>query len=215
MTTTMQGPTIKKYTDKELDNCRFLHLIIATNGLNNPPESQQIDYSKSCPTCKAGRQFIYPLSVSQNSMGKKKVDQNGRFGFLIFENDLVQKIIEADLSGIEFFPAKLGRDNSNFKVGNIIAELPKLSDNSVIKKFQICETCGRSGHYSNYDKVDAFWYSKNDLDKAQNDFYKTWEYFGIWDMGQNLQSIIISQKARQFLKQFKLRHLKYEPIFEG
>ena len=210
----MQGPTIKKYTDKELDNCRFLHLIIATNGLNNPPESQQIDYTNSCPTCKAGSQFKYPLSVTQNSMGKKKVDQNGRFGFLIFENDLVQKIIEADLSGIEFFPAELGRDNSNFKVGNIISELPKFSDKSVIKKFQICETCGRSGHYSNYDKVDEFWYSKNDLDKAQNDFYKTWEYFGIWDIGQNLQSIIISQKARQFLKQFKLRHLKYEPIYE-
>ncbi len=192
----MQGPTIKKYTDKELDNCRFLHLIIATQGLYNPPASQQIDYTNSCPTCNAGRQFKYPLSVTQNSMGKKKIDQNGRFGFLIFENDLVQKIIEADLCGIEFFPVKLGRDNSNFKLGNIMAELPKFSDNSVIKKFQICETCGRSGHFSNYDQIDEFWYSKNDLDKAQNDFYKTWEYFGIWDMGQNLQSIIISQKAR-------------------
>ena len=211
----MQGPIIKKYTDSELNNCRFLHLIIATNGLNNPPENQQIDYTNSCPTCKAGRQFKYPLTVTQNSMGKKKVDQNGRFGFLIFENDLVQRIMEAELSGIKFYPVKLGRDNSNFKLGDITAELPKLSDNSVIKKFQICETCGRSGHYSNYDKVDEFWYSKNELDEVKNDFYKTWEYFGIWDMGQNLQSIIISQKARQLLKQFKLRHLKYEPIYEG
>jgi hypothetical protein len=89
-----------------------------------------------------------------------------------------------------------------------------MSDKSVIKKFQICELCGRSGHYSNYGKVDEFRYSKSVLDKAEYDFYRTWEYFGIWELGQNFQSIIISQRSRQLLKRFNLRHLKYEPIFE-
>ena len=147
-------------------------------------------------------------------MGRKKIDQNGRYGFLVFENDLVQKINDTGLSGIEIYPFQIGKDTSNFKLGQINDELPQLSGKSIIKKFEICKTCGRSGHYSNYDKVDEFWYSKIVLDKAQNDFYKTWEYFGIWNMGQTLQSIIISQRVRQFLKQFKLRHLKYEPVYE-
>lgn len=211
----MEGPVIKKYTDKELDNCRFLRLIIATSGLNNPPESQPIDYTESCPTCKAGRQFQFPLKVTQNSMGKKKIDQNGRYGFLVFDNDLVQRVIKSDLKGIEFFPIEMGRDKSNFKLAQITSELPKFMDKTVIHKFEVCENCGRSGHYNNYDKVDEFWYNKSDLDNATNDFYRTWEYFGIWDMGQNFQTIIISQKSRQFLKQLKLRHLIYEPIFEG
>lgn len=214
MTTILQGPVTKKYTDKELDNCRFLHLIIATSGLHNPPDTQLIDYTNSCPTCKSGRQIQYPLKVTQNSMGKKQIDQNGRFGFLVFECNLVQEIDKANLTGINFYPVEIGRDKSNFKVGYITTELPQMSDNSIIKKFQICETCGRSGHYSNYDKVDEIWYNKNSLDNAQDDFYRTWEYFGIWEMGQNFQSIIISQRVRQFLKQFKLRHIKYEPIYE-
>ena len=147
-------------------------------------------------------------------MGKKKIDQNGRFGLLILENDLIEEINTSKLNGIEFYNAELGRNKTNFKVGHITNELPQISDKSVIKKFEICELCGRSGHYSNYDKVDEFWYKKNDLDKANKDFYRTWEYFGIWDMGQNLQSIIVSQRFRQLLKGFKLRHIKYEPIFE-
>jgi hypothetical protein len=211
----MEGPIIRKYSDGELDKCRFLVLIIATSGLNNPPDNQQIDYYSSCPTCKAGRQFKFPIKVTQNSMGKKKIDQNGRYGFLVFENNLVQKIIQADLKGIEFFPIEMGRDKSNFKLGQITSELPQLIDRSIIYKFKVCETCGRSGHYNNYDKVDEYWYNKSDLDNATNDFYRTWEYFGIWEMGRNFQTIIVSQKTRQFLKQFKLRHLKYEPIFEG
>lgn len=207
-------PVIKKYSDKELDNCRFLHLIIGTSGLNNPKENQVIDYSNACEKCKAGRQFVLPLIIPQNSMGKKKIDQNGRFGFLIFENDLTEKIIDLKLNGIEFKNAQLGTNSCDFKVGIIKSELPKMSQKSIVKKFQVCDICGRSGHYSNYDKVDEFWYLKTELDKAGKDFYRTWEYFGIWDMGQNLQSIIISQKVRQLLKNCKLRHLKYEPIFE-
>ena len=207
-------PVIKKYTEKELDASRFLHLIIATSGLKNPKENQIIDYSKACPKCKAGRLFKYPLIIPQNSMGKKKIDQNGRFGFLIFENDLINEIKDLKLKGIDFYTAELGRNKTDYKVGYIIDELPKMSKRSVVKEFQICELCGRSGHYSNYDKVDEFWYHKNDLDNAGNDFYRTWEYFGIWDRGQNLQSIIINQRVRQLLKRFNLKHLIYEPIFE-
>lgn len=207
-------PVIKKYSNKELDNCRFLHLIIATSGLMNPKENEAIDYSNACEKCKAGRQIKLPLIVPQNSMGKKKLDQNGRFGFLVFENDLIKKISDSRLEGIEFENAEIGKNKNDFKVGIITHELPKMSDKSIVKQSQVCGICGRSGHYSYYDKIDEFWYQKRTLDKADKDFYRTWEYFGIWEMGQNLQSIIISQRVRQLLKGYKLRHLKYEPIFE-
>jgi hypothetical protein len=210
----MQEPVIKKYNNVELDSCRFLHLIIASSGLNNPPENQLINYTDSCPTCQAGRRFNSQLKVTRNTMGNKKIDQNQRYGFLVFENDLAEKILKENLTGIEFNPIEIGKDNFNFKLGHITNELPKFSEKSVIKKFELCPSCGRSGHYSNYDKVDELWYNKVVLDNSPCDFYRTWKYFGIWSMGQTLQSIIVSQKVRQFLKQFKFKHLKYEPIYE-
>ena len=131
-------PVIKKYSNEELDNCRFLHLIIAPSGLKNPKESQEIDYSNACKKCKAGRQIKSPLIIPQNSMGKKKLDQNGRFGFLIFENDLSDKIENLKLKGIEFKKAELGKNKNDFKVGIITSELPKMSEKSIVKQYQVC-----------------------------------------------------------------------------
>lgn len=207
-------PVVKKYTNKELDECRFLHLIISTTGLENPHKECIIDEANSCPICKAGRKINFPFRISKNTMRMKKIDHNGRYGFLVFDKDIVQEIKDAGFSGIEFYDLEIGKNKIDFKVADIISELPQMSTKSVVLKHQICTLCGRSGHYSNYDKVDEFWYYKKDLENADKDFYKTWEYFGIWDLGENHQSIIISQRVRQVLKRFKLKHLKYEPIFE-
>jgi|WetSurMetagenome_2_1015567.scaffolds.fasta_scaffold00675_14 hypothetical protein len=207
-------PVIKKYTEKELDGCRFLHLIIATSGLDNPRDNQVIDYSNSCPECKAGRQIKHPVIIPQNSMGKKKIDQNGRYGFLIFENDLIGELKANKIKGLEFYPAMLGKNTSDFQTGHIINELPPFAINSVILKEHVCPTCGRSGHFNYYNKINEYRYKTTVLDSISNDFYRTWEYFGWWERGATHQLILISQKTRQILKQFKLRHLQFEPIFE-
>jgi hypothetical protein len=89
-----------------------------------------------------------------------------------------------------------------------------MSLNSVVLKENECPTCGRSGHYNYYDKINEYRYKRNELDFTNNDLYSTWEYFGWWQRGQNFPLIIISQKVRQILKTFKLRHLIFEPIFE-
>jgi len=214
MTTKIQVPVFKTYTESELDTFRFLLLIVGTSGLDNPRENQTINYNCACPICKAGRQFEYPLKVPVNLMGKKRIDQNYRYGYIIIENNLVNEIKDSQLKGIDFKPAEMGRDLTNFQVCVISDELPRMSDRSVINKFETCGICGRSGHYSSLDKPDEFWYDKSILDKAMNDFYRTWEYFGIWDKGQTFQRIIVSQRTRQFLKRFKLRHIKFDPIFE-
>jgi len=211
----LQEPVIKSYTDNELDKFKFLRLVVKTSGLDNPIESQLIDYSESCSKCKAGRQFVNPLKVSKNSMLKKRIDMNFRYGYLIVDKELAHEIKEAKFNGIEFKEAELGKDKTNFMNALITAELPRMSERSIILKSQVCEICGRSGHYSNYDKADEIWYDSSVLKKATHDFYKTWEYFGIWDKGQTFQSIIISQRVRQFLKSLKLRHIGYEPIFEN
>lgn len=210
----MTAPKIKYYTKTELDRHRFFNLIIATTGLENPKDETFLKLDNACSKCQAGRQFRIPFKVRQNTMGKKLVDQNQRYGFLIFQNSLVEKIKQENLTGIDFHKVEMGRNNTDFKYGEITNELPPMSAESVIKKSDVCTKCKRSGHYSNYDKIDQMVFSKTILDNLELDFYKTWEYYGIWDMGQNLQTIIVSKRVRELLESLKLRHIKFEPIFE-
>jgi hypothetical protein len=206
----------KDFTKQQLEAARFLHLRICTTGLDNPKEGDEAyDYTYACPECKAGRQVKGELNLKPSRMGKKKLDMNFRYGFLVFEADLADKIRVQELKGIEFRKCSLGREQLKFKEGRILKTFPRFAHNTIIQKKNICQTCKKSGHYDAQLPPTEFWYQKSDLDLLSDDFYRSWEYYGIWNFGQSFPLLIVSQRFRSLLNAtYKLRHLRFEPIQE-
>jgi hypothetical protein len=205
------NPLTKKYSDTELQSSPLIRVRFVTAGIDNP-EGEYLNEEGACPICKSNRLLVHPLIIPTNRIGKKKIDFNLRYGFLVLDKRLIEELKAAGLTGLESHSISLGKNHIDFNLLSIKNTLPKMSDQSSVHKYQICPNCGRSGHYDNYEIETRFKYHYLDIKDLKADFFKTWEYFGIWDMGQNFQEIIISQKAYKMLKQQKLRHLKFEPI---
>ena len=153
--------------------------------------------------------------MKSSKMGQKKIDMNFRYGIMLFEEDVADKVIKNGLTGIEFINCTLGRERNRFKEGRILYTFPKTSDKTIIKKEDICNTCGRSGHYDAVGAPTEYWNFKNEIDNLSHDFYMSWEYHGTWDMGQTFPVPIVSQRFRcLMIENYKLRHLRFEPILE-
>ncbi len=212
----MIAQPFKRFTKEEIKSARYFHLRICTSGLDNPKElDEAFSYENACPECNAGRIPTGELNLPRNSMGKKKLEQNFRYGYLIFDEELVKLVSDNNLTGIEFKSAVLGRDAYQFKEGRILNIFPKLSEKTILHTEQLCKTCGKSGHYDAQEAPTVFWLSKGEVDKLNLDFYLTWEYFGVWDMGQTYPLPIVSKNFRKvIIENMKLKHLKFEPIFE-
>ncbi len=201
----------KKYSDTELQSSPLIRIRFATTGIDNP-KGEYLNEEAACPICKSNRQLVHPLIIPTNRIGKKKIDFNLRYGFLVLDKTLLEELKAAGLTGLESHSISLGKNHIDFMSLSVKNTLPKMSDQSSVHKQQICPNCGRSGHYDNYEIETRLKYNYLDVKDLKADFLKTWEYFGIWEMGQNFQEIIISQKAYQMLNKLKLRHLKFEPI---
>jgi hypothetical protein len=206
----------REFTTEQIEAARFFHLRICTSGVDNPEEGDEAyDYTYACPECKAGRQVKGKLNIKPSKMGKKKLDMNFRYGFLVFESDLADKIRTEELKGIEFRSCSLGTDQLKFKEGSILNTFPKFAQNTIIHKENVCQTCKKSGHYDAQAAPTEFWYNKSDLNLLSDDFYLSWEYYGIWNLGQSFPLLIVSQMFRNLLTAaYKLRHLRFEPIQE-
>lgn len=209
-------PAKRTYTKEEIDSARFFLVRICTSGLDNPKESDNaFDYSKACPICKADRISKTNLHIPVNSMGRKLLDMNFRYGYLIFHENLVTLIINQGIKGIDFVDCSVGREKSLFKEGKISNVFPKLSDKSIVLIENQCPNCLKSGHYDTYNVYPEFWHKRHDLDTLIDDFYLTWEYYSIWEKGATHPMLIISKKCKNLIfDKIKQRHIKLEPIFE-
>ncbi len=206
----------KEYQKEELKSARFFYLRICTSGLDNPKKlDEAFNYEYACSDCKAGRIPNEELHLPSNRMGKKKVDQNLRYGYLIFDKELVKRINESNLKGIDFRKAILGREFNQFLEGRVLNTFPKLTNNSILHTEDLCKTCGKSGHYNTQTGPTEYWAYKKDLEKLDKDIYLTWEHFRIWNKGQTYPLPIVNQQFRKVIyENSKLRHLRFEPIFE-
>lgn len=202
------------YTPKELNSFDYLVLIIRTARLENPGRNQKYDFSEACSECGAGVNLIPPLDLPLNSMGKKLMDCTAHNEWLVFRKELAEKIINANLKDISFYPAKVGKNESDYLWGKIENILPKLHTTSeIIYNYTKCDTCMNSGNYDYYDRPNTHVYSLT-TKSIMKDFNLTHEFFGDWKsskLGGN-RKIIISQATRQFLLKEKVKHLDYEPI---
>jgi hypothetical protein len=202
------------YTSKELNNFDYLVLQIRTARLENPSRNQKYDFSKACNECGAGVNLIPPLDLPLNSMGKKLLDCTAHNEWLVFRKELAEKIINANLKDISFYPAKIGKNASDYLWGKIENILPKLHMRSeIIYNHTKCDTCMNSGNYDYYDRPNTHLYSL-ETKYRMKDFNLTQEFFGDWEyskLGGN-RKVIISQATRQFLLNEKVKHLDYEPI---
>ena len=209
-------PAKRTYTKKEIDSARFFLVRICTSGLDNPKElDKAFDYSIACPVCKAGRIPKANFNIPTNAMGKKMLDMNFRYGYLIFHENLVFIIKNLDLKGISFVDCSVGRERLLFKEGKISNIFPRLSDKSIVLIKNLCPKCCKSGHYDNYNVYSELWHKKHDLDELTEDFYLSWEYFGIWEKGATHPRLIVSKKCKEIVfDKIRQRHIKLEPIFE-
>ncbi len=209
-------PAKREYSKYEMNSARYFLVRICTSGLDNPKEGDEaFDYSNACPICKAGRIPKMNLQIPTNSMGEKMLDMNFRYGYLVFREEIVSKILEQKLKGINFRNISVGRESVVFKEGIVTSVFPRLSDKSIICIEELCYQCLKSGHYDTYEEYPEFWYKKKDLDILTQDFYLTWEYYGIWKMGATKQRLIISKRCKESIfDKIKQRHIKFDPIFE-
>jgi len=202
------------YTSKELNRFDYLVLIIRTARLENPGRNQKYDLSNACKECGAGVNLIPPLDLPLNSMGKKLLDCTAHNEWLVFRKELAEKIINANLKDISFYPAKVGKNESDYLWGKIENILPKLHKTSeIIYNYTKCDTCMNSGNYDYYDRPNTHLYSVETKSKMK-DFNLTQEFFGDWEnskLGGN-RKVIISQATRQFLLNEKVKNLNYEPV---
>lgn len=203
-------PFIKKYSAEELNSCKLIRVKFATVGLDNPKGNYLCEVN-SCKICGAGRKMIVPLHIPTNQMGRKRIDQNQRYGFIVVDVNLIEEIKNKELTGIQDYPIRMGRNESEFRLILIQNTLPQMSNNSQILKNDICPLCQRSGHYDYYDIESRFKY-QNMPEDSWEDFNLTWEYFGIWDMGNTSQELVVSKRAYEFLRDLRLGHLKFEPV---
>lgn len=209
-------PAKRTFTKEEIDLARFFLVRIGTSGLDNPKGlDDAFDYSDACPVCKASRIPKTNLHIPTNSMGKKMLDTNLRYGYLIFHVDLIAKIKNNDLRGIGFVDCSVGRERSLFKEGKISNIFPRLADKSIVTIEDQCPECFKSGHYDTYTIYSEFWYKNHDLDNLTDDFYLTWEYYNWWKKGATHPRLIVSKKCKELVfDKIKQRHIKLEPIFE-
>lgn len=204
-------PFTKKYSKKELESCSLIRLRFATSGIDNP-KNNITNENEACALCKAGRKIEHLIHIPVNRMGKKRIDINDRYGFIIIEKELAQMLKIQGLKGFDLENIVMGRDKNSYQELKIKNSLPKMSEKSSVHKYQICPKCGRSGHYDNYETETRFKYDKTRTSNLNSDFFLTWEYFGIWDMGQTSPQLVISNKAYKFLRELKLRHLIFDPV---
>lgn len=204
-------PFKRKYLAQDLNPCALIRLRFATAGLDNPV-GDFLESSNACEICNAGRELKENLNIPTNRMGKKRIDRNERYGFIIIEGELARELLDNGLAGFDCHQVKLGKNDSTYKLMRIQQTLPWMTKDSAIQEQDICERCGRSGHYDNYEIETRFTYNYSDIKNLNGDFFVTWEHFGIWKMGQTHSEIVISQKAYRVLSSLKLRHLKFDPI---
>jgi hypothetical protein len=181
----------------------------ATTGLDNPNGDYLI--AGECDKCGAGREMRLPLHIPVNQMRKKRIDQNQRYGYVIADVKLVEEIGLHGLTGIQDHSVQVGVMKKEFRHIVVSNTLPRMAPESKINKVDVCPKCYRSGHYDNYARETRFIYNRL-KDDSWCDFNLTWEYFGIWDMGQNIQSLVVSKRAYEFIRNLRLRHIKFEPI---
>lgn len=199
------------YTPKELNNFDYLVLLIRTARLNNPGRIQKYDFSEACKECGAGVTLIPPLDLPLNSMGKKLLDCTAHNEWLVLRKQLADKIIKAHLMDISFYPAKVGKNESDYVWGKIENVLPKLHTTSQIMfNHTKCNTCMNSGNYDYYDRPNTYLYSTETISKMK-DFNLTQEFFGDWEYSKlgGSRKIIISQATRQFLMKENVKYLDY------
>jgi hypothetical protein len=204
----------REFSTKELNNYDFLVVSLATSRLENPPDNQKYDFANACTNCGSGVQPIEPLTIPQNSMGKKLIDITAHNGWLIFRKELAKRIEKEKLSGISFHSVKIGRNENDYLWGKVENVLPRLNSLSQLRfNHSNCETCKRSGNYENFETETRYFYDNTAFD-CFLDFNLTNEFFGEWKFSKlgGSQHLIISQKVRQLFIEEKVRFLKYKPI---
>jgi hypothetical protein len=208
----------REYSDSELNEAEWLTLRVATAGLNGGIDYGQVyAFTNACPTCGAGSAPVPPLLAELGSMGKKDVDHLVYEGHLIVSSRVAAAV--SDMTGVELAPVQSPRKapDPRFAWLKITSGLPRM--HSGYKRYDVCESCGRAGHYSNSPSPDAPTYSV--LSDELPDFNLTWEYFGDWRQqrhkGQTRPvgggaGLVVSQRVRQRLLALRVRRLLWIPV---
>jgi len=219
----MDGPVLPNYTMNFLNECPWLHMRVATVGLLGGSNCYQpFDFKNACKTCGAGATPIVPIIADLNKMGKKKLDQTAHDGFTIISQDLSQQLSQTDLTGYSIeavrHKTQSAQISTRFAWLHVSNVWPKLDERSVLQLEDLCQQCGRAGHFDTYSRLTKLWYDH--APENANDFNQTWEYFGVWrapgksapNVG-GAQWIIVSQRARRFFLEHAVKYLQFDPIF--
>jgi hypothetical protein len=209
------------HTQHELDHAEWLVLRVGTVGLYGGVDyGQAYSFAHACETCGAGAVPIAPLTAELSAMGKKDVDHLVYEGHLIVTRRVAEGL--AGLTGFESAPVKLRRKppDDRFSWLKIDGSLPEMhSATTGYKSEGACPTCGRGGHYDDYDAPEAPVYDQ--VPATACDFNHTFEYFGDWRQVRSpsqtrpvggAPGIVVSQRVRQALRQLGVRRLVWVPV---
>ena len=209
---------------EELDGYPWVVLRVSTSGLMGGVNYKQaFDSSHACVTCGAGAVPTPTLVANLNNMGRKKLDRTAHEGLFVISADFAQALRSSDLTGFTISAVQhyaTRHDDTRFFWLRIVSEWPQMHPRRIVTIDDPCPICQRAGHFDSLKRTTDFWY--HNAPSSACDFNLTWEYFGMWRLRRHSTSSIsvggkqmpiLSRRARMFLRQHKVKHISFDPIF--
>jgi len=205
------------YDNSELDAAEFLQMVPAGYWGYPKPEdgylNESYDTSSMCPHCGQGLTQVKPLLVGRpGRFGKRDIAAlNWEFEWLVTSR-LKGLILDAGLTGAEFWPVLYFRDRSpikevqELKITNVLAPMSPSTEFDVVEE----EPLKKCGHTPRIFIEHQIRYKREDLERFQ-DFNLTNEYLGGGWFKLKRWSVVSSSVYKLF-RQNKIGRVKFHPV---
>jgi hypothetical protein len=202
---------------KEKETVWFRLKIATAHILGGANCDQPYDFTNACSACGTGAIALPPLIADLSAMGKKDLDVTAYDGHIIVTRRIADAISNSPLTGVSFAPVRYrtkSEPDQRFAWLRVQSQWPPMHQKSVFEIDDACPRCHRAGHCDSRTPPTAIWYES--APRRSSDFNRTWEYWGVWSLASpkvgGAQLPILSARAKQFLTDLKIKHLRFDPI---
>jgi hypothetical protein len=142
---------------------------------------QIYDFTYACQLCGAGAVPVPPLLVDIQSVDRRVLGLTAHDGRLIVRKSLAEALTSRGVSGFNEWPVADVTKSSNVETLRWLEptfEWPRLAAESTVAREDVCQDCGRAGHFDSISPPTRLRYAG--APRRASDIGATYEYFGVW-----------------------------------